>query len=147
MKGLSSTIVILATWLVACSRTTVSEPDGFAVYSLVQAADSVPLHPGRQVRVGTLWLTFTGVKSDSRCPSDVVCVWAGDAVASIQADPPCIKEGCEAASMLMELHTNLDPREAAYFGYTVRLISLKPYPVSTHPIDPDRYVAWVRVTN
>jgi len=131
----------------ACSTATTGVPSGTIVYSMSQAADSVPLYPGRQVRVGTLWLTFTGVPSDSRCASDVVCVWAGDAVAEIMADPPCFLDGCRAASMLMALHTTLEPREAEYFGYTVRLVSLKPYPVSTSPIDPASYVAWVRVTN
>lgn len=140
-------LVVLAMAAAACAKSTTAVPDGTIEYSMSQAADSVPLYPGREVRVGTLWLTLTGVASDSRCASDVVCVWAGDAVAAIRADPPCIKDGCKAASMLMELHTTLDPRQAGYFGYTVRLVALKPYPVSTRSIDPASYVAWVRVTN
>lgn len=140
-------LVLVAAAASACSNATTAGPDGTIEYSMAQAADSVPLYPGREVRVGPLWLTFTSVPVDSRCASDVVCVWAGDAVAAITADPPCIKEGCKAASMLMELHTTLDPHEAQYFGYTVRLVALKPYPVSTQVINPQSYVAWVRVTN
>ncbi|MDH3457612.1 MAG: hypothetical protein OER90_12310, partial [Gemmatimonadota bacterium] len=31
-----------------------------------------------------LWLRFLGIASDSRCPSDVVCVWEGDGAVLIE---------------------------------------------------------------
>lgn len=141
------TVMSLMAGLLAlgCS-TTSSGPDPAPEYSLAEAADSVPLRVGRETRVATLWLTLSGVSADSRCPSDVVCVWAGDAVAEIQADPPCIKDGCRAASAAFSLHTNGEPRSGDYFGYRIRLVALQPYPVSTRPIKPRDYVAWVRVT-
>ena len=137
--------VIAGLFALACS-TASSGPEATPEYNLTEAADSVPLRVGREARVATLWLTLTGVSGDSRCASDVVCVWSGDAVAEIRADPPCFKEGCRAPSAALRLHTNVEPRSGEYFGYRILLVSLQPYPVSTRRIDPADYVAWVRVT-
>ena len=121
-------------------------PLSVSEYTIQQAADSIPLAMGAEVRVGTVWTSLTGVSNDSRCPRNVTCVWAGDAVASIVVHPPCYKEGCKAASMVLSLHTNLEPRSGEGWGHTVRLLSLPPEPLAGVATDPSRYVAWVRVT-
>jgi hypothetical protein len=131
--------------LAACARAT-SEPDFSTAYSLAQAADSVPMVMGRETRVGTLWLTLTAVPEDSRCASDVTCVWAGDAVAEITAQPPCYKEGCLAPSAQLRLHTTLEPKSGDFSGHRVSLVRLTPHPVSTMRMDQRDYVAWVKVT-
>lgn len=116
-----------------------------AEFTLAQAADSIPLVPGRDVRVGEIWLTFTGVSSDSRCPVNAKCVWEGDAVVELAVHPGCYKEGCRAASQLLSLHTTLEPRSGTGWGHTVTLRALVPRPVAGMPIDSSAYVAWVRV--
>ena len=109
------------------------------------AADSIPLAIGKDVKVGDVWMTFGGVPNDSRCPTRMQCVWAGDAVADIAVHPGCYKEGCKAASMALSLHTNLEPRSGTGWGHKVTLLSLTPYPDVPNGIDRSRYVAWVRV--
>ena len=145
LTGLRLAPLMLGLSLVACARAA-SGPEFLSEYSLSQASDSVPLVVGRETRVATLWLTFTGVPEDSRCPTDVVCVWEGDAVAEITAHPPCYKEGCLAPSAQFRLHTTLEPKSAEYFGYRVTLVRLMPHPVSTRHIEQREYVAWVKVT-
>ena len=101
-----------------------------------------------QVRVGTgktvqgqdLTVHFDVVVSDSRCPSNVTCVWAGDAEVQVTISKPGF------APLTTVLHTNLTPQSVAYNGYTVTLNDLAPYPVSTSPINPSSYVATFTVT-
>lgn len=115
-------------------------------YTLLQAADSIPLPYRQDVKVGDVWMTFANVPTDSRCPQGVTCVWAGDAVAEIVVHPGCYKSGCKAASIPLALHTNLDPRGGEGWGHRVQLLSLTPEPVHGVETVPARYVAWVRVS-
>jgi hypothetical protein len=83
-------------------------------------------------------LTFAGVRSDSRCPMDVVCISAGDASVAVRLTSQA------GGEVERELHTN--PRsgaaaDTAYLGYAIALVSLAPYPRSTRQIRPGDYVA------
>jgi len=138
-------IAILALPAVACG-TQGSTPIAPAEYTLQQASDSIPLPYRRDVKVGSIWMTFTGVSSDSRCPRNVTCVWMGDAVTALSVHPECYKSGCEAASTSLSLHTHLEPRSGQALGYRVQLLALDPEPVAGTTPDVTRYVAWVRVS-
>ena len=75
-----------------------------------------------------------------RCPTDVVCVTAGDAVVSVTlAD--------SASSVERELHTAGDLSQAKFSSYTIRLVELTPYPRSTRAIDPRDYTATLQITS
>ena len=115
-------------------------------YTLQQAADSIPLPYRTDVRVGDIWMTLTDVPSDSRCPTGVTCVWAGDAVAALAVHPGCYKAGCAAPSAALSLHTGLEPHEGVALGNRVQLLALRPEPVHGTAADSARYVAWVRVS-
>ena len=125
------------------SQPTTGIPD-LQEFTLVQAADSVPLPFGRVVKVGEVYLQL-GEVSDSRCPAGVQCVWAGDGVATIAVHPPCYAAGCRAASMVLTLHTSLEPRAGLGWGHRVELVGLRPAPVANQVVESSRYVAWVRV--
>ena len=104
------------------------------------ADTTIALRVGQEARVGgtVLLVTFLGVTNDSRCPSDVMCVWAGNAAVAIAtrvAMGPTVRH---------VLNTTLDPRSADVGGYRVTLAGLRPYPVSTSRIPADRYVADLR---
>ncbi len=138
-------VSLLGVATIACGQQAAA-PLVSLEYSMQQAADSIPLPYGKDVRVGEVWMSLTDVPSDSRCPRGVVCVWAGDAVAAIAVHPPCYKAGCEAPSAGLSLHTNLEPREGVGLGYRVQLLALLPGPVNGKPTERSSFVAWVRVT-
>ena len=141
---LVATLIALALQACASGASTLTAP--VTEVSLGEAGDSIALRPGTTVVVvGGLRLTFDRVVSDSRCPRDVVCIWSGDAIVEIVADPICYP-ACGVPSLLLTLHTDTEPRAGQYLGYVVRLVALQPMPVSTGQIDPSDYVAWVRVT-
>ena len=82
---------------------------------------------------------FRSVSNDSRCPTDVQCVWAGNAIVALtlsQGDGP----GTDVL-----LNTTLDPKITKFAGYTIKLIGLKPAPKSGNPISQGAYVATLEV--
>lgn len=144
-RTLSSISALAALALLGCGQQSAA-PLALTEYTLEQAADSIPLPYRTDVRVGEVWMSLTDVPTDSRCPRGVVCVWAGDAVASIVVHPGCYRAGCLAPSALLALHTTLEPRAGEALGYRVQLVAVLPGPVAGTPTVPAHYVAWVRVS-
>lgn len=92
----------------------------------------------RQIRGSDLVVRFTSVTNDSRCPSNVTCIWAGNAAVAL-----------ESGSRSVTLNTSGDeshPSTASIDGFAVRLVTLEPYPAAPDSIDPRRYVARLVVT-
>jgi len=111
----------------------------------VTEAEDFELAPGQSVllRPGDLKVTFEKVSGDSRCPVDVVCVWAGDGVVSVSLSQPSQEKATH------DLHTSVGPAtpgQIVYGGRTVKLVKLAPQPHSTTPIAPGSYRATLRVT-
>ena len=83
---------------------------------------------------------FEEVASDSRCPSDVQCVWAGNAVVRAVLSQ-------DRKAFGAELNTGTEPRSVRYLDYDVALVSLAPQPAAQgSAIPPSQYVATFRVT-
>jgi hypothetical protein len=94
------------------------------------------LHMGDSaVLEGGIRLMFASVMEDSRCPTDVQCVWEGNAEIAIEvgtADEPAVR---------LSLNTNPGfATEATFRSYTISLIDLQPYP-STAPKTVEPYRA------
>lgn len=97
---------------------------------------SVSAGATRAVGDDGLTLTFEAVTNDSRCPTDVTCIWAGEAVTRLRVAAP----GMSAATLTLHTPGGTAPAEAAYaerFG--VRLSELRPAPISTRTIAPQEY--------
>lgn len=82
-------------------------------------------------------IRIDSVLEDSRCPSDVLCIWGGNArVRFILSN--------EKGDTKFELNSNGSTdlnMDAIIDGYHIRLVSLLPYPVSTKEISNNEYVA------
>jgi hypothetical protein len=100
--------------------------------------NTIEMTPGQTLQVGALQVRFVSVAGDSRCPIDVLCVWAGDAIVRVElSEPP-------GTAVPHDLHTlNLQP--AVHGGYQVDLVRLDPLPRSNEPIHPQDYRLFVRV--
>jgi hypothetical protein len=94
-----------------------------------------------QIQGTAVSLRFGGVGEDSRCASDVQCVWAGNALVRLTLG------SADGTPSEGALNTTLDPKQTLIAGYTIRLVDLKPYPRSTRKISPNEYVATFEVTN
>ena len=80
-------------------------------------------------------LRFERVQSDSRCPMDVMCVWAGDAIVAVTVNP------AKGATESRELHTQPTGSQISYANYTITLTALAPYPRSSQQIPASGYIA------
>ena len=108
----------------------------------VNTAQDFELKAGQSAKVTSTPITviFRSVAQDSRCPSDVTCVWAGDGAVKIGL------QSTTASSQETTLHTALDPKTVDYSGYRIRIVSLSPYPKSGSPISADKYVVTLNVS-
>lgn len=77
----------------------------------------------------------TGI-NDSRCPSDVVCIWQGEAVVTIEVESPL--------AGTLELST-LQHQTDTLGSYIFELMEVAPYPVSTKTIDLSEYNVKLKV--
>ena len=92
-------------------------------------------------------LVFEEVREDSRCPLDMTCIWAGDAVVSISVDGPSSTVDGPDGSTTVELHTHPSyPTEAAVGQHVVRLVELSPVPREDATIEASQYEATLVVT-
>ena len=87
--------------------------------------------PGTRIKV-----KFIEVVEDGRCPTDVRCIWAGNAKAKFQ-----FSKGSDTE--VVELNTTLNPQTFEFGGYTFRLTGLLPRPRSNVRINRLGYVAAV----
>ena len=104
--------------LAACSRAT-SAPTEARVDHTVDLANG----EAAQVEGTSIVVRFGGA-NDSRCPSDVVCVTAGD------ADITLLLSGAGAQKTDV-VHLAREPRGTVYGGYRFDAAGLAPYPKST----------------
>jgi hypothetical protein len=130
--------------IAACSSSpteSAMDPDPEAATVVAEVGRTFELRPGQTARIGTTGLVvgFRGVASDSRCPTDVTCVWAGDAALRIRL---AMRGGDWTP---FDLHTTLDPRTAAWGGFTLSVVGLSPDPQSGQQIQGDRYTVTLRV--
>jgi hypothetical protein len=101
--------------------------------------EQVELPLGKKVRVdqGALTLELVDVQ-DSRCPSNVICVWAGAVVAKIEATPR------GGVPQVVEL-SSLSGEPVELDGHRLELVNVLPYPIEGVP-PPHDPVATVLVT-
>jgi hypothetical protein len=99
----------------------------------VSFAEELEIEFGKTISYENLKLYFYDVE-DSRCPSDVTCIWEGKVSAMIHISNQTHKIG--------------GPLEISYpvtyiSPYTITLVDVKPYPISTEKPD---YVAMLEIT-
>lgn len=111
--------------------------DSPASHSGPKIGEEFELKHGKTVQIHDtkISLTFSSLKEDSRCPEGAVCVWAGNAKIGITAD-----------AVEFELNTTLEPAQAQFSGYTIKLIAVSPYPKLNEIHKPEDYSARLIVT-
>ena len=114
-------------WLAACgSPASDVTPPSLALDSEgTLAAGATAAVTGTDLQV-----TFVGVGEDSRCPTDVSCVWAGEITvrlaARIGSAEPVTRDVLEGRSAVIE-------------PYRLTVTSVRPEPVSSKKLEPADY--------
>lgn len=91
---------------------------------------SSALQQGEMMKFGDRSIRFKNVISDSRCPEDVTCIWAGEAIVSVEIyeNGRCVEEKLiVVASTNIPLKYNTDNT-----SYSIEQLSLSPVPSVTN---------------
>ncbi|MBX2926960.1 MAG: hypothetical protein KF852_03925 [Saprospiraceae bacterium] len=88
---------------------------------------------------GALAATFTSVVEDSRCPSDVTCVWAGRIIVTLEIE-------LDGAPQTVTLSSENNENQVTVGAYLVTMNEVTPYPVSTTTIQPQDYKVNLTIT-
>jgi hypothetical protein len=73
--------------------------------------------------------------ADARCPSDVDCVWAGNAKVTLKLT------SSKGKTKTVVVNTTVDAKSVKFEGYELTLGEVSPYPASYIRIDPNGYTA------
>lgn len=97
---------------------------------LYEYGDELELAIGGTARIGTdrVLVEFVDVLEDSRCPSNVVCVWAGNGKVRLKVENDVIM-----------LNTYLDPKDTTIADLDVQLLNLAPYPEHPRQFEKNDY--------
>jgi hypothetical protein len=119
---------------------------GVACGQPAQVGREFKLKAGRVVTLdgGALRVRFVRVPSDSRCPVDVECVWAGNAEVLLE-----VGGSRGRGQKSLTLNTNASPErpgEGAYGRYTLKLVALAPQRRSSQEVKPGEYTATLLVS-
>lgn len=125
---------------VACGQQEPSPSGPAPTVTVVGDTAFIDLPIGRTGDNGEITVTFDAVTEDSRCPSDVTCVWAGNAGIRLTLT------GGDDTDVVI-VNSTLVPHTASFAGYTLRFVDLTPYPASEQPTDEDDYVARIAVVD
>ena len=119
--------------------TGTTPPSGSIQVGVGQDFDLAAGHAAK-VSNTPITIIFRSIAADSRCPSDVQCVWAGDGAVKLGI------QSTTSPSQETTLHTTLDPKTVDFSGYRVRIVSLSPYPKSGSSIPAEKYVVTLHVS-
>ena len=127
---------VCAVALASCEKASSSNSD----YPYVYLNECIT----KNFNSGPVGLCFDRVLSDSRCPTDVVCIWQGTATAEFtfteSGNNHPLKLGLKS---FPKIHFSSDTTVA---GYKVEFVNLYPYPRSgTTPL-VDKIHAEVKIT-
>ncbi len=94
-----------------------------------------------EIKSENMKITFLNVTSDSRCPTDVTCVWQGKAEIDVNLQK-------EDQDVTVSLPIGGDSKQdvTVFNQYLIQLVDLSPYPVSTKNIQTDEYAAKINIT-
>ncbi|MEH2082096.1 MAG: hypothetical protein V7K89_19615 [Nostoc sp.] len=163
MKSLVSTAVILAflngvNCLPSYGILSNLKPSKIEVQSIAQGN-----HQQLMARVGTtldtsfylkygktaylptenIEIKFSKVIQDSRCPTNVTCIWQGQVIIGLDI----IKNGKQVSTLTLTLIPGRDPLPVQFLDkYSVKLIQVSPYPISGKTIAPQDYIIKIVVS-
>lgn len=108
----------------------------------VRLREEFTMRIGQRVKVsGThLRIDFVDVLDDTRCPSDVQCISAGNAALNLE-----LRWKSRPANSVL-VNTTSGPAQAEIRRFVVKLVRLVPNPVAGQSIDKADYLATLLVT-
>ena len=130
IAAIAATSVVITVGCATVDTAVVAQPG---------ATFSLPVGRTAAVSGNGARITFNRVTNDSRCPIDVVCVWAGDA-------PIELTIASEGSTQTRTLSTIAPNNEVVVGNLRIRFVGLTPAPKQSEPPSTRAYVAQLVVT-
>jgi hypothetical protein len=110
---------------------------GGTVFAKAPRTESVKVQIHKETKLvrSKLSIKFVELVDDSRCPTGVQCIWAGNGKIRVS-----IKRASGAAK-IFEMDTNGPNNSVLYAGYKITLTGLTPHPAENIRINRNGYVA------
>jgi hypothetical protein len=115
--------IFAAALLVLAACATQSDAQAGPRVTVVGDTTFLELPLGSSAVVHELSITFDAVNEDSRCPSDVQCVWAGNAAIRLTL---AVADATEE----VVVNSTVEPNQVSFASYTIGYRDLSPYPRS-----------------
>ena len=136
-------ILGLVAVLISCGGNVTTGPDVGSDDPAAKIIDNpIVLGYGETVTIipDSVEITFDTVLGDSRCPSDVVCIWEGMATIGLRL----VQVPADTHYISLSIRASHDLRKDT-LGFRLNLMELAPYPISTVPRNDSNYVATISV--
>lgn len=95
------------------------------------------------VEPGNIKVKLIKVTDDSRCPSDVTCIWAGEVKVVLDV---LINDQDLGETTLTLGASNDDKNVKNIGGYFVKVLAVNPYPVSTRQLEQADYIVTLLIS-
>lgn len=129
MKKIILLMIVAGLTIVSCNKETLTETFVFGLNEEFQI--------GGEYQSSDNSLKFSIVEiNDSRCPSDVVCVWEGKADVKINVESP------QKGTITLSTYDN---KIDTVGNYSFEIIDVSPYPVSTKTIKLEDYDVTLKI--
>ena len=135
-------ILLSSLTLAAILAASIYPPEAHAFGgALIGQPFSMRINQTVNIEPAGIELTFVNVTEDSRCPSDVQCVWAGQVSIIVNVT-------AQGTNSSLDLTLTGGQSEAKSVGnYSLKLVDVQPYPISTEEISLSDYVATLVVVD
>jgi len=111
------------------------QPFAFADLKTASFDSPFTLKIGETAKIGSdIEITLLKVPEDSRCPSEVVCIWEG----TVSAEVKVAKNSQDLGNHLISFVIT-ESDEQTFDGNFIKLVKVEPYPSSTKLITPSEY--------
>jgi hypothetical protein len=117
--------------------------DGRAQESEARLGESFTLgiSQSKRVEATDLTVSFQEVSSDSRCPKDVNCIQAGEALIQL-----ALRSGAgERVVIELTVPPGGSSATKSFGAFLITIVELDPQTISTQEIDPSSYVATIKI--
>lgn len=128
--------VAVAAWVVPLDGSTTPNNDP-------PHAGSITASPGTVFTVENaageeVQITFVAVIEDSRCPKNVMCVWAGQAVIALSVEGGPLTA---PRQVTLTLHAAPEGESVDIAGMRIQVTDVQPYPEDPNTTQPGDYTA------
>lgn len=151
-----ATVMLTVVFVIGCTENPVSEieeetdvdPSPYD-YVIPDLSEDIVVGYDQIVYIESEEMTilFSDILYDARCPEGVFCVWEGQAEIEFTFGKPGDGEDVMIAVVRPGRDPCKDPEiYQCCLGYKLCVVALDPYPIYNRDVDPEEYLALIRVT-